>query len=129
MKRLLIVAATAVAAGLFYAPTDAHAAPAACQRGVVDSNSPVIGVWSLRQRDDDTGEWAGPWDQEFRWDGAFAQGGAVVGRWCIIDGGTLLFGFDGEPFTTYRARVTPNVITGTESWDAGHTGEFEMRRR
>lgn len=106
----------------------AAAGPFACSRGVVDPASPVIGAWTLRQRDDDTGAWTGPWTQDFRRDGAYLQEGAIVGRWCIVDDTVLLFGFDSAPYTVYRATIAPTVMRGTESWDNGGTGEFELIR-
>jgi hypothetical protein len=122
----------AVAAIFMFCVVEASAAPPACVRGVVDPNSPVVGAWSLRQRDDDTGQWSGPWINTFRADGSFAQNNAdTVGRWCVIDGNVLVFSFDGEPHTAYRATITPDlsVMRGTESWDGGNTDEFELTRR
>jgi hypothetical protein len=108
---------------------EAAAGPAACARGVVDPNASVVGGdWTLRQRDDDTGQWTGPWTNGFRRDGALLQAGNVVGRWCIIDDAILLFGFDEAPHTTYRGTLAPNVIRGIESWDGANMGEFEIIR-
>jgi hypothetical protein len=107
---------------------EALAAPGGCVRGIVNPNAPIVGSWSLRQRDDDTGEWTGPWVNEFRRDGTFLQAGSVVGRWCVIDNNVYLFGFDEDPHTTYRGTYTGSSFIGTEYWDGGNTGTFELRR-
>lgn len=121
--RGLIVTAAAIA----LLATPALAAPTGCQGISVDRNSPVIGRWTLGQDDDGPQARAGGWTVAFKKDGTFVEDGEAGGSWCVVDG-VLLFSFDEAPHTTYRGAVNARSIRGTESWDGGGTGVFDLQR-
>jgi|JI10StandDraft_1071094.scaffolds.fasta_scaffold339510_2 hypothetical protein len=102
------------------------AKPTACEIYQFDAKSKLIGKWSLKQRDDGQ-DWSGPWDVEFRGDGTWSQVEAEGGYWCQ-DGKLIFFGFEADPHTTYRGELGNDKATGTESWNGGGTGIFEITR-
>jgi hypothetical protein len=100
--------------------------PTACEFYTPDPRSKLLGKWSLKQRDDGQ-DWAGPWDIEFRTDGTWSQIEGEGGYWCQ-DGKSVFFGFEADPHTTYRGELSDDKVTGTESWNGGGTGIFEILR-
>lgn len=100
--------------------------PTACEFYKPDAKSKLIGKWSLKQRDDGQ-DWSGPWDIEFRADGSWSQIEGEGGYWCQ-DGKSIFFGFESDPHTTYRGELSHDKATGTESWNGGGTGIFEITR-
>lgn len=109
-------------------PGDAPAPnkPTACDTYQFDAKSRLIGQWSLKQHDDGQ-DWSGPWDIEFRADGTWSQIGGEGGYWCQ-DEKSIFFGFEADPHTTYRGELSGDKATGTESWNGGGTGIFELSR-
>ncbi len=100
--------------------------PTACDAYQPDAKSKLVGKWSLKQRDDGQ-DWSGPWDIEFRADGTWSQIGGDGGYWCQT-GKSIFFGFQDDPHTTYRGELGGDKATGTESWNGGGTGIFEIKR-
>jgi hypothetical protein len=102
------------------------AKPTACEFYKFNAKSKLIGKWSLKQRDDGQ-DWSGPWDIEFRADGSWSQIEGEGGYWCQ-EGKSIFFGFEADPHTTYRGELSGDKATGTESWNGGGTGIFEITR-
>ena len=100
--------------------------PGACEIYAFDAKSKLIGKWSLKQRDDGHA-WSGPWDIEFRDDGTWSQMEGEGGYWCQ-NGKSIFFSFETEPHTTYRGELGHDKAAGTESWNGGGTGIFEIAR-
>ena len=100
--------------------------PTACETYQPDAKSKLVGKWSLRQRDDGQ-DWSGPWDIEFHTDGTWSQIGGDGGFWCQ-SGKSIFFGFQDDPHTTYRGELGGDKADGTESWNGGGTGIFEIKR-
>jgi hypothetical protein len=102
------------------------AKPLACEIYQFDAKSKLIGQWSLKQRDDGQ-DWSGPWDIEFRNNGTWSQLNGDGGYWCQ-DEKSIFFSFETDPHTTYRGELSGDKATGTESWNGGGTGIFEISR-
>lgn len=130
MLRTMFAAIAAVTAlGL---ATPAAAVPLACGGQSAQPNSPMIGDWFMRVRDDGQ-----PWRQgvviTFRADGTWWEQGQRAGIYCMI-GDILLFGYDENTLgdtedSVLRFRFNPDSMQGTESWNSGGTGDAELTRR
>lgn len=129
MRQLLLAG---LAALLSFVATPAHAWPAACGGQTAQPNSPLLGAWNFRVRDDGA-DWR-PWAAiSFMADGTWWEQNQRAGIYCMI-GDLVLLGYDDntlgdEMHTVLRFRFDPVYMQGTESWDEGGTGDAEMRRQ
>lgn len=113
------------------APVQAQAiAPTGCLAAGATTPTEFIGAWHPRQRDDG-GQWVDIALHVFAGDGTFTETttsqGTQRGHWCV-QGGQLIWGFDGSTRTTYRVPVGRSPMRGFMSWDGGGTGEVEITR-
>ncbi|MCX7358636.1 MAG: hypothetical protein NT015_10945 [Alphaproteobacteria bacterium] len=107
------------------------AGPTACLAPGATTPAEYVGTWIPRQHDDGY-DWVDIAPHVFARDGTFSETttsqGVQYGHWCV-QGGQLIWGFDGTTRTTYRVALNQRQsMSGFMSWDGGGTGEVEIRR-
>ncbi len=130
MLRTMFLAAAAAATLGFATP--AAAVPQACGGQRAQPNSPMLGTWFMRVRDDGQ-QWRSGVDITFQADGTWWEQGQRAGIYCMV-GDVLLFGYDENTLgdtedSVLRFRYNPTFMQGTESWNSGGTGDAELTRR